>query len=149
MNTPISAQTEPRGFAATLADFDKAANSQRYALTSNTDIYAAADRLPLSEWGENARAGMERAAAENPHTGGGRMTPQTVAMNWRANVSDTAHELREALAAWGALPAHGDRLTARQKIDAARNMRTAARALLRALGELPTYTENDAERTAQ
>jgi hypothetical protein len=131
----------PRGFVRTLADYDTAS-------TINGPIaQRAADRLPLSEWGENARAGMERAAVENPHTGGGRMTPQTVAINWRDHVSGAAYELREAVDAWGATPADGPAFILREKINAARRIIPAARALLRALGELPADTENDAERT--
>lgn len=89
-----------QGFAATLADYHAADRHDR----------AAADQLPLSGWSESRRD---------------LLSPQTVAMNWRANVADTAHDLRESLTAAENGGTAGDPA----------NVRAAAVALLRALGE--------------
>lgn len=97
------------GFAATLADYLTAEPSTRYGAAPDAATRAA-DRLPLSEWSE-ARRDI--------------LSPQTVAMNWRANVSDTAHDLREALTA----QLNGGTAGSKKAV------RKAARALLRALGE--------------
>lgn len=98
-----------RGFAATLADYLTAANSTRGGAAPDITTRAA-DRLPLSEWSEAHRRDL---------------SPQTIAMNWRANVGDTAHTLREALTAAQNGGTAGD----------PENVRAAAVALLRALGE--------------
>lgn len=101
----ITEQRTSQGFTHTLADYEDATREGRYALAGQ-----AADRLPLSEWSENRR---------------GIMTPCTVALNWRSNVSDTAHDLLVAVTA----SENGGTAGSKKKL------RKAARALLRALGE--------------
>lgn len=96
---------QPRGFGATLADYSTAGTYQ------GAEARAAADRLPLSEWSE-ARRDL--------------LTPQTVALNWRANVADTAHELRELLTAHD----NGG------SVATVATIKASARDLLRALGEI-------------
>lgn len=89
-----------RGFVHTLADFHAADRHDK----------DAAARLPLSEWSESRRD---------------LLTPQTVAMNWRANVADLAYTLRETLTAAD----NGGTAGEPEKV------RAAAADLLRALGE--------------
>ncbi|WP_406245861.1 hypothetical protein ACI7YT_12535 [Microbacterium sp. M] len=92
--------------------FVRAEQSTRAGFTPTPEALAA-DRLPLSEWAEPRRADM---------------TPQTIAKNHVRHVSDTAHELREALGKWE--NADGSELD-----DPARPLADAARALLTAIGE--------------
>ncbi|MEV5068904.1 hypothetical protein MRBLMI12_000460 [Microbacterium sp. LMI12-1-1.1] len=111
---PTFEYPEPRGFAATLgAWLDADRNRPDMAR-------AAADRLPLRGSAADLREAMARPSAL-----GGRMTPQTIAVNWRAGVADAAHELRESLAAADAGGFAGRR----------HNIKKAARELLRMLGE--------------
>lgn len=88
-----------------------------YTAAEDGDTTAAAD-LPLSEWAEARRLNM---------------TPQTVAHNHAAHVSDAAHALRETLRPdgfdWDDVFMRGG-VTLR-----AFKMERAARALLAAIGE--------------
>jgi len=97
------------GFVATLSDYYAASSANVHADVRR----AAADRLPLSEWSESMRAG------------GAVATPKTTAMNWRSNVADTAHELRQAITAADNGGTAGNK----------KQIKRAARGLLRALGE--------------
>jgi len=74
----LPAVEEPRGFDATLADFHIASNPKR------PGAQYAADRLILSDWSEARRRFLP-------------MTPQTVAQNWRTNISGLAYDLREGI----------------------------------------------------
>ena len=98
-----------RGFAHTLGDYLAAERSDRSGAAPDAGTRAA-DRLPLSEWGESSRR---------------LLSPQTVAMNWRANVGDAAHALRETLTAAD----NGGTAGEPEKV------RAAAAELLRLLGE--------------
>ncbi len=99
----------PRGFPAVLGDYDLAVTSINYGATPSAATRSA-QRLPLSEWSEARRDLLSNAA---------------VAANWRANVSDCAHELRERLHAQENGGTNGS----------VGRVKEAARALLRALGE--------------
>ncbi len=104
-----------QGFAVTLANYHAAGNL--HGVTAEK----AADALPMSPWGESAR----RMFADKPNGEAYTMTPQTVAMNWRANVSDTAHNLAQLIHAQENGGTKGTK----------KAIRKAARALLAALGE--------------
>ncbi|MEY4081130.1 MAG: hypothetical protein RL430_1560 [Actinomycetota bacterium] len=72
----------------------------------------AADKLPMSAWAESRRAGM---------------TPETIAANHALHVADCAADLRAQVLAWAA-PAF-------DPASPEGRFRTAARALLAAIGE--------------
>lgn len=102
---------ESRGFAATLANYSEASRMQDVGVSA---AQIAADALPLSEWSEDRRFTIP-------------LTPQTVALNWRSNVADTAHALREALSD----EAQESKPLRTYVVD----VENAARALLAAIGE--------------
>jgi len=104
-----------QGFAQTLADYADASNP-----TSGADwVQAAADRLPLAPWGDERRHAIP-------------LNPDVVALNWRSNVADAAHELRRALVA------REDGGT----LGSPDNVALAALDLLRMLGEEPETGPN-------
>lgn len=100
-----------------------AEQSTRYG-AAPTPHALAADKLPMSEWAEARRHDM---------------TPQTIAHNHAAHVSDTAAELRDILDAYDEGPA--------DPLALAEELQDAARALLAAIGEATPNPEQSTNAT--